>query len=104
MKNRQFGEYLNKCRGSTSLQKLADIYGCTRSYMWDIVHGNVNPPQDYEKLKKIAKELNLSEKQTYQLFDMAALDGDIPADIKMILINNKEMIEEIRKKQKKGED
>ena len=104
MKNRHFGEYLNKCRGSTSLQKLADIYGCTRSYMWDIVHGNVNPPQDYEKLISIAKELNLNQKQTYQLFDKAALDGDIPVDIKMILVNNKEMIEKIRKQQEKGEN
>jgi transcriptional regulator with XRE-family HTH domain len=104
-KNRQFGDFLakHKDKSSTSLQKLADIYGCKRSYIWDIVKGNVSPPQNYKILIKFAEELKLSKQQTYELFDKATLENDIPPDIKNILLSNKTLIKEIREKKEKGE-
>lgn len=103
MKNKEFGDYLNNCRGSTTIQHLAEVYGCTRVYMWDIIHGNVNPPQNYEKVAKIANELNLTNKQRNKLFDKTALTNDIPIDIKQIILNNPSLIDEIRVKNEKGE-
>lgn len=97
MKNKEFGDYLNRCRGSTSIQHLADIYGCTRVYMWDIIHGNVNPPQNYEKVEKIANELNLTDKEKNELFNRTALKNDIPIDVKDIILKNPKIIEKIRK-------
>lgn len=102
-KNNDFGEYLDKHRGSTTIQQLADIYGCTRVYMWDILKGYTNPPQDYQKVKKIAESLNLSDKQEHILFDKTALSNDIPIDIKQIILKNTALINEIRSRNEKGE-
>ncbi len=102
-KNKEFGEYLAHCRGSTTIQHLADIYGCTRVYMWDILHGNVNPPQDFSKVDKIVKELKLGNTQKNKLFDKTALKNDIPIDIKQIIIDNPNLIAELREKKEKGE-
>ena len=101
MRNREFGEFIESHRKSVSLQKLADAYGCSRAYMWDIVHGNVSPPQDYEKLLKMADVMNLTEKQKYEFYDKATLKNDIPPDIKQILINKHEIIKTIRENNKK---
>ena len=101
MRNREFGEFIESHRKSVSLQKLADAYGCSRAYMWDIVHGNVSPPPDYEKLLKMADVMNLTEKQKYEFYDKATLKNDIPPDIKQILINKHEIIKTIRENNKK---
>lgn len=103
MKNKEFGDFLNNCRGSTTIQHLAEIYGCTRVYMWDIIHGNVNPPQNYEKVEKIANYLNLTNKQRNELYNKTALTNDIPIDIKQIILKNPSLIDEIRAKNEKGE-
>ena len=102
-KNKEFGEYLEQCRGSTTIQHLADIYGCTRVYMWDILHGNVNPPQNFSKVDKIARGLKLRNAQRNKLFDKTALKNDIPIDIKQIIIDNPNLIDDLRKKKEKGE-
>ena len=99
MRNRKFGEFIESHRKSVSLQKLADAYGCSRAYMWDIVHGNVSPPQDYEKLLSLAKSMNLTKKQTHEFFDKATLLGDIPPDIKRLLVKNPIFICELREKE-----
>lgn len=98
-KTNEFGDFLSKYkeRTSTSLQKLADIYGCKRSYIWDMVKGNVSPPQNYEILKDFAKELKLNQRQTYELYDKATLDNDIPPDIKAAIIKDSTWIDKIRK-------
>lgn len=96
MKNKEFGQYLDKHRGSTSIQHLADIYGCTKVYMWDILKGNVNPPQNYYKVLQIANELNLNEEERNVLFNKTALTNDIPIDIKHIILENPQIINEIR--------
>ncbi len=102
-KNKEFGEYLEQCRGSTTIQHLADIYGCTRVYMWDILHGNVNPPQDFYKVENIANELKLHNSQKNKLYDKTALKNDIPIDIKQIIIDNPNLIVDLREKKEKGE-
>lgn len=104
-KTNEFGDFLSKYkeRTSTSLQKLADIYGCKRSYIWDMVKGNVSPPQNYEILKDFAKELKLNQRQTYELYDKATLDNDIPPDIKALILKYPKLIKEIREKEEKGE-
>lgn len=103
MRNRKFGEFIESHRKSVSLQKLADAYGCSRAYMWDIVHGNVSPPQDYEKLLRMAECMHLTEKQKYEFFDKAILINDIPPDIKQIILSNPILINKIRDMNKKGE-
>lgn len=65
--------------------------------MWDIIHGNVNPPQNYEKVEKIANELNLTDKEKNELFNRTALKNDIPIDVKDIILKNPKIIEKIRK-------
>lgn len=102
-RNKEFGEFLDRCRGSTTIQHLADIYGCTKVYMWDILRGNVNPPQDFVKVEKIAEELKLNSEQKNKLFDKTALLNDIPIDVKQIILNNPSLIDEIRIKNEKGE-
>lgn len=104
MKNKDFGQYLDKCRGSTSIQHLADIYGCTKVYMWDILKGNVNPPQNYDKVMKIATELKLNEKQRNDLFDRTALPEDVPIDIKKIILSNPVLIAKIRETNRQGDN
>ena len=103
MKNREFGKFIESHRKSVSLQKLANAYGCSRAYMWDIVHGNVSPPQDYEKLLSMAECMQLTEKQKYELYDKATLKNDIPSDIKQIMLNNPTLINKIRNMKEKGE-
>ena len=36
MKENQFGSFLRECRGKLSLQKLANMIGCSKPYLWDI--------------------------------------------------------------------
>ena len=102
-KNKEFGEYLDRYRGSTTIQRLADIYGCTKVYMWDILRGNVNPPQDFVRVDKIVRELELNKEQRDILFNKTALSNDIPIDIKKIIVENPKLINKIRNMNEKGE-
>lgn len=96
MKNNEFGKYLNKCRGTTSLQKLADFCGCSKPYLWDIEQGNTKPPQNYKRLNDIAEFLQLTGDKRDRLFDLAKDNDDIPMDVKEIIKNNPEWIKRIR--------
>ena len=96
MKNNAFGKYLNKCRGKTSLQKLADFCDCSKPYLWDIEQGNTKPPQNYQRLNDIAECLNLSDQQRRKLFDLACDKDDIPLDVKEIIRKNPKWINKIR--------
>ncbi len=96
MKNNDFGKYLNKCRGKTSLQKIANFCGCSKPYLWDIEQGNTKPPQNYKRLNDIANFLDLTDKQRSKLFDLARDGDDIPLDVKEKIKQNPEWIEKIR--------
>lgn len=97
MKNKGFGQYLRECREKKmSLQNLADILECSKPYLWDIEQGNTKPPQNYKRLNDIALALELSGKARNKLFDLAKSEDDIPADVKMIINQNPNLIEQIR--------
>jgi len=98
MENREFGQYLRECReGKMSLQDLAKILKCSKPYLWDIEKGNTNPPQTYKRLDDIANALGLVGESREKLFDLAKAKDDIPADIKMIINGNPNLIDMIRK-------
>lgn len=97
MENREFGQYLRECReGKMSLQDLAKILKCSKPYLWDIEKGNTNPPQTYKRLNDIANALELDGRSREKLFDLAKSEDDIPADVKMIINQNPNLIEQIR--------
>ena len=104
MNNNEFGTFLKECRGKLSLQKLANILGFSKSYLWDIEKGNTKPPQKYNKLNDIAKALNLNMNKRNQLFDLASDNDDVPADIKLIIKNNKSIVKMLRKDYNVGEN
>ena len=104
MNNNEFGTFLKECRGKLSLQKLANILGCSKSYLWDIEKGNTKPPPKYNKLNDIAKALNLNMNKRNQLFDLASDNDDVPADIKLIIKNNKSIVKMLRKDYNVGEN
>lgn len=83
-RSNDFGKLLTKKRELIKLsqQKLADSIGKSRSYIWDIEHGNIQP-LDYKKLEILAKELQIKNKEEkYKFFDSAAkYKKEIPADI-----------------------
>ena len=97
MKNKRFGQYLRECREKKmSLQSLADMIHCSKPYLWDIEQGNTKPPQNYKRLNDIALALELTGKAKDKLFDLAKSEEDIPADVKMIINSNPNLINIIR--------
>ena len=96
MSNKSFGKFLRECRGNLSLQKLADKIGCSKPYLWDIEQGNTRPPQKYNKLNNIANALQLEGYDRDKLFDLATDSDDIPADIKVIIKNNNDIVKRLR--------
>ena len=99
MKKSKFGLYLRQCREPMmSLQELADILGCSKPYLWDIEQGNTKPPQRYDRLDSISNALRLNIKQREKLFDLASSEDDIPLDVKKIIKENPEIIDELRQR------
>ena len=103
MKENEFGSFLRECRGKLSLQKLANMIGCSKPYLWDIEKGNTKPPQKYNKLNDIANALNLDADKRNKLFDLASDNDDVPADIKLIIKNNKGIVKMLRNDYNVGE-
>lgn len=70
----RFGEYVKAKRleKDVNLRKLAEILGIVPAYMSDIEKGRRYPP-DREKIYKIAEALSLTEDETNEMFDLAAL-------------------------------
>lgn len=96
-----FGEYLRNVRRAKkiSIRELAKRVNKTATYLSDIEKGNNKPPEK-ELLETIIKKLNLEDcpKVKTALFDLAAKDrNDIPADIKEHMLNNKPLLDLIRK-------
>lgn len=96
-----FGKYLRSIRQAKkmSIRELSKKVNKTATYLSDIENGNNKPP-DKELLEKIIAELNLDAhpKLKNKLFDLAAIErNDIPADIKEHILNNKPLLDLIRK-------
>lgn len=70
----KFGEYVKAKRmeKGVNLRKLAELLGIVPAYMSDIEKGRRYPP-DKDKLYKIAEVLSLTESETNEMFDLAAL-------------------------------
>lgn len=70
----KFGEYVKAKRmeKGVNLRKLAELLGIVPAYMSDIEKGRRYPP-DKDKLYKIAEALHLTESETNEMFDLAAL-------------------------------
>ncbi len=70
----RFGEFVKEKRlgKEINLRKLAEILGIVPAYMSDIEKGRRYPP-DKEKIYKIAETLSLTEEETNEMFDLAAL-------------------------------
>lgn len=70
----RFGEFVKEKRleKDINLRKLAEILGIVPAYMSDIEKGRRYPP-DKEKIYKIAETLSLTEEETNEMFDLAAL-------------------------------
>lgn len=99
--NFDFGKYLRAVRQAkgVSIRQLAKDVNKTPTYLSDIENGHNKPPEK-ELLETIIKKLNLEDcpKVKTALFDLAAKDrDDIPADIKEHMLNNKPLLDLIRK-------
>lgn len=70
----KFGEYVKvkRMEKGVNLRKLAELLGIVPAYMSDIEKGRRYPP-DKDKLYKIAEALHLTESETNEMFDLAAL-------------------------------
>ena len=70
----KFGEYVKAKRleKEVNLRKLAELLGIVPAYMSDIEKGRRYPP-DKDKLYKIAEVLHLTESESNEMFDLAAL-------------------------------
>lgn len=73
----RFGEYVRAKRleKEISLRKLAEKLEIVPAYMSDIENARRYPP-DKDKIYKIAEELSLTNAETNELFDFAALAKD----------------------------
>jgi len=78
-----FGNYLRRLREEKGLRQvdLADAMGVSTVYVCDIEKDRRNPP-DYEKLRLIAKKLELTQEKAAEFFDLAGrARGEIAPDI-----------------------
>lgn len=97
----EFGKYLRSVRQAKgiSIRQLAKEVDKTPTYLSDIENGHNKPPEK-ELLETIIQKLNIDDypKVKIALFDLAANDrNDIPADIKEHLLNNKPLLDLLRK-------
>lgn len=96
-----FGNYLRTVRQEKgiSIRQLAKDVHITPTYLSDIENGHNKPPEK-ELLEFIIKKLNLDDFPDVKiaLFDLAAKErNDIPADVKEYMLNNKLLLDLIRK-------
>ena len=71
--NRTFGSFVREKRlaAKINLRKLAEILKIAPAYMSDIENDHRYPPEK-EKIYQIAEALHLDQKETDELFDLAA--------------------------------
>ena len=85
----QFGEYIKTKRKKRELTvtQVSEHLGMSRSYYSEI-ENKIKPPFDEEKMELFAEFLDLSERETALLYDLASkYKGTVPSDIKDIFIH-----------------
>lgn len=86
-----------------SLRGFSRALGMTPTYIGDIEKGRRNP-NEKSLLDKMAKALELDEKQTEKLFDLAAAQkkDDIPQDLASYIGKNKAALRALRRAKAAG--
>ena len=96
----KFGEYVKAKRleKGINLRKLAEILEIVPAYMSDIEKGRRYPP-DKDKIYKIADALSLTEEETKELFDLAALakENTVSPDLPEYIMGNDTLRVALRK-------
>src|SRR5690606_9158539 len=96
----KFGEYVKAKRleKGINLRKLAEILEIVPAYMSDIEKGRRYPP-DKDKIYKIADALSLTEEETNELFDLAALakENTVSPDLPEYIMGNDTLRVALRK-------
>ena len=101
-----FGKYLEEKRKSRnySIRAFAKRIDISFAYLADVEKGR-NKAFMIETLKKIIEVLQLDEKETHKLYDLAGESRNtIPPDIEEYLKENREYIVEIRKRKKESKE
>ena len=79
----------------------ADALGVSKTYLFDIFHNRINPPTR-ERQEQIITLLKLSENETLEFLDKAAVGrGELPKDIVEYLTENPNEIIELRNRIKR---
>ncbi|TGE31457.1 helix-turn-helix transcriptional regulator [Desulfosporosinus sp. Sb-LF] len=96
----RFGKFveLKRKEKEINLRKLAEILKIAPAYMSDMEKGRRYPP-DKEKLYKIAEALCLSEEETNEMFDLAALEKEntVSPDLPEYIMGNEKLRFALRK-------
>lgn len=81
---RRFGDFIKEKRtrtGTITLKDMSERLGMSLSLLSDI-ENNRRKPFDTQKMEIFAKEVNLTEEEKNEMYDLAGRDnGGVPADI-----------------------
>ena len=94
-----FNMFIKKIRKNKgySLQKVGDMAGVSKVYLFDIERG-VKPPPSNKILFKLVDALEITDfEERYKFFDLAAKKKNgLPADVEEIIKEKKSLIKTIR--------
>ena len=96
-----FASFLSKKKEEARLSntKLARIANISAVYLGEIINGK-KIPQDKKTQYALADALNLSYEDRVMFFNLAASErGELPVDVYDYLLDNDDLISEIREKQ-----
>ena len=103
----KFGEFVSARRieKEIGLREMAEILDISPSYFNDIEKGRRNPP-NLSKIREISQILQLSERETDDLIDIASeTRGEIPMDLTDYIKENeivKIALRKVRKAEERG--
>jgi transcriptional regulator with XRE-family HTH domain len=100
LSKKTFSNYLIKKRDDAHLtnSKLANIAQISAVYLGEIIKNKKKPP-DKKTQYALAKALNLTDREKEEMFNLAAFErGEIPADVYDYILENNDLIGEIRNK------
>ena len=105
----KFGEFVSvrRIEKEIGLREMAEILDISPSYFNDIEKGRRNPP-NLSKIREISQILQLSERETDDLIDIASeTRGEIPMDVIDYIKENdivKIALRKARKAEERGEE
>lgn len=102
LRKETFSEFLIKKRDSIPINnsQLAKKASITSVYLGELIKNKKKPP-DKKTQYKLAEALDLKKTDWFKLFDLAAKERDeIPVDVYDYIVNNSDIITEIRDRMK----